>query len=129
MMPILKHTQRSPAQVNSVQFAVSVSGAVITVASGSFVIAKEALALTDSEEFTITSRPEDTDVHGYLVKDTDNAGEVRLLVDEVFSDDPEAYTFSRTGRFRLLYELFKVKVPPNTSSGEGLDLQVSEIVE
>lgn len=114
---------------NRVSLGIEISGMTITVLGGGVHLAGQARVLAANESYAVTTRPEDTDVIGYLVEDTSNQ-ELHVFVDEVVLDGlDDTYEFVRGGPYKLLHVLYKVRVPGNTLDIDTLDVTLFHIVE
>ncbi len=94
---------------------IKISGGKVTVPKFKGRMGTLEFELKEGEEFKATSRPVDTEIFGYIVKDA--AGDIHLLVDEVSSQDPP-FDFETNGITRLQF-VFALTLPANTMEFSG----------
>jgi hypothetical protein len=126
-MPIQVVESRAPKTL--VQLVVEQTGMQITVKAGTFKLSDVVETLEEDQEVTIPVRTVDTDVIGYLVR-VKADGKIAVFVDEVQRDGlDDLYNFTSKSPWKLISNLFLVRVPADATTLDGETIRVDHVLE
>lgn len=100
----------------------AVSGMQISVPAYTFKVGGADFELTESWDFTASTRPEETQVMAYLVRNI-GSSDIEVLVDEIVIDGSEVPYMFGDGAYEMLAKLWYAKIP-----GDSSDLGSQEIM-
>lgn len=108
---------------------ITTEGLVISVAPGTFKVFGDEHQFVSQMDHAVTVDPtNETHVIGMIVQDK-TTDEVTLLVDEVVLDGvDETYAFDGSSPFKALLSLYKVLVPAEATTLDGLTMTVDRIL-
>lgn len=99
-------------------------GMVVTVKAGTFVMRGVEYSLEGDQEFTASENPGDLFIDAKLCLDD---GTVVMIVDEI---EPDGRSYDWKGSpYEVLWPMFYMNVPENTTSLDDVDVQVYRVTE
>jgi len=100
------------------------SGMVVTVKAGTFIIRGVEYSLESDQEFTASENPGDLFIDAKLCLDDDT---VMMIVDEI---EPDGRSYDWRGSpYEVLWPMFYMNVPANTTSLDDVDVQVYRVTK
>ncbi len=119
---MIQYAGNVPEGFEDLTLPITVTGPKLVLTAGPFFALDQMFELLENEEFVLTPRNELQYLNASLVRVKADQS-VRLLVDEVWSDDP-AFEFKADGPYERLRPVFNAVVEANVTSLEEVTITV-----